>query len=123
MVGSNVSAPRRLYSARVWERPSTGAVAWLVQRVTGLLLLVFVPVKVWSGWALVGKAPGGDVVTSLHLTPWVDAVLVTAVVFHGLYGVRVILIDLGLAQLADRLFVLFTALGIVLSAIGIAVGF
>lgn len=121
MAVSTTSAESRWHRTRVWERPTSGAVAWLVQRVTGALLLVSVPVKVWSGWALVGKVPGGGLVASLHVTAWIDAVLVTAVIFHALYGLRAILIDVGLSRFADRLFVLFTILGVILSAVGVAI--
>jgi succinate dehydrogenase/fumarate reductase cytochrome b subunit len=98
-----------------WRRParrlSTGAVAWVVQRATAWLLTVLVPVQVWSGLAAVGKLPGGPLLRRLHVAPWWDGLLVFAVAFHLLYGVRVMLVELGAARWADLLFGVFAFLG------------
>ncbi|MBI4539979.1 MAG: hypothetical protein HY704_10780 [Gemmatimonadetes bacterium] len=111
------SAP--LVNVRVWERPTSGVIAWLVQRVAALLLLILVPLKVWSGWATMGKAPGGPWIVGLHVNAWLDGLLVGAVMFHALYGIRAILIDFGFERAADRMFVGFTLAGALLTLLAV----
>jgi succinate dehydrogenase/fumarate reductase cytochrome b subunit len=51
----------------------------------------------------------------LHTNPLSDTLLIVLAVFHGLYGVRTIIMDLG-ARREKLLFWVFTALAAVLSA-------
>lgn len=103
---------------RTDQRASTGLVAWLVQRAAAVLLLVLVPLKVWSGWAFTGTAPGGPWLAALHVNPWVDVLLLAAVAFHALYGIRTIVIELGGASAARGLFVAATAVAFVVTVMG-----
>ncbi|GAW93216.1 hypothetical protein KKC1_23550 [Calderihabitans maritimus] len=48
-----------------------------------------------------------------HSSAIVDGLLLLAVIFHALYGLRVILIDYGWVKQAKTLFKVFTAIGIV----------
>ena len=73
--------------------------AWLLQRVTGLglVLYLFLHIGVIST-AQLGADTFDDVLAVLQ-TPFfvvLDLLLATAVLYHGLNGVRVILIDLGI---------------------------
>ena len=73
--------------------------AWLLQRVTGLglVLYVFLHIGVISTAQL--GADTFDGVLAVLQTPFfvvLDLLLAAAVLYHGLNGVRVILIDLGI---------------------------
>ena len=72
--------------------------AWMLQRITGLGLVfyLFVHIIVIST-ALAGAETFDNVLTVLQLPVFVvlDLVLAAAVLYHGLNGMRVILIDLG----------------------------
>lgn len=113
----------RLVHRRVWERTTTGFVAWVIQRVTAVLLLVLVPLKIWSGWVLVGKVEGGAALARSHVSPGLDGLLLFAVIFHVLYGVRVMLIEAGLHRWADPLFTVLTVLGVIALGVGLYVIF
>lgn len=99
------------------QKPFVGYIAWLIQRITAILLVVLLPLKIYSGYAMIGKLPGGSVVAGLHINAALDALLLFAVIFHALYGVRVILIDVGVVKDNRSIFTLFTILGAVLFAI------
>jgi succinate dehydrogenase hydrophobic anchor subunit len=51
----------------------------------------------------------------LHANPLIDSLLIVSVIFHALYGLRTVIIDLGVRK-EKLLFWIFTILGIVLSA-------
>lgn len=75
-----------------------GWTAWALQRITGLglVLYLFLHIGVIST-AQLGAETFDDVLAVLQ-TPFfvvLDLLLATAVLYHGLNGVRVILIDLG----------------------------
>ena len=73
--------------------------AWLLQRVTGLglVLYIFLHIGVIST-AQLGADTFDDVLALLQTPIFVvlDLLLATAVLYHGLNGVRVIVIDLGI---------------------------
>lgn len=96
------------------RRLTEGAVAWAVQRLTSLLLLVLIPLKIYSGYASVGKLPGNSFIRLLHQNPVVDGLVLFAVIFHVGYGLRVILIELGMAARAKLLFRVVTGVGLAL---------
>ena len=87
---------------RKWldRRPTLGSVAWIVQRVAGVALLVLVPLKVLGGWAFRQDIPGDAFFLRMHLNGAVDVALITAVAFHAVFGVRTVLIDVGLVRTA-----------------------
>jgi succinate dehydrogenase/fumarate reductase cytochrome b subunit len=113
------SERRAQVNNRTYERVSTGFAAWLIQRIAALLLLVLVPLKIWSGWAFTGQAPGGTWLAGLHVNPWIDISLIVALAFHALYGVRTVLIEAGMARFAQLLFVLATAGGLLIALAGV----
>jgi succinate dehydrogenase hydrophobic anchor subunit len=51
----------------------------------------------------------------LHTNPLIDSLLIVSVIFHALYGLRTVIIDLGVRK-EKLLFWIFTILGVVLSA-------
>lgn len=99
------------------QQPYVGYIAWLVQRITALLLLILLPLKIYSGYALIGKLPGSGVLTTLHINAFLDAFLIFALIFHSLYGLRVILIDIGIVKDNRGIFKLFTIIGSILCAL------
>ena len=88
---------------------------WLFHRISGVILIPLVAFKLYTGLAVERDLPGaGCDMKALHGgTPAVDRLLLFFLVFHVLYGVRLLLIDLGVKW--DRLlFWLATILGIVI---------
>ncbi len=88
---------------------------WLFHRISGLILVVLVGLKIYSGYAMVGKAPQPAFLAGVHMKPWLDVPLIFFVTFHVAYGLRLMLIDLGVTW--DRfLFWFFT--GVALACFG-----
>ncbi|WP_017378845.1 hypothetical protein [Paenisporosarcina sp. TG-14] len=107
----------RIQELKLKQHPYVGYIAWLVQRITALLLLILLPLKIYSGYALIGKLPGSGVLTTLHINAFLDAFLIFALIFHSLYGLRVILIDIGVVKDNRGIFKLFTIIGSILCAL------
>jgi succinate dehydrogenase hydrophobic anchor subunit len=78
-----------------------GTWAWLAQRVSAIALFLLIPVKIYTGWAGLSKVPFpkalGSPVTA-HLNAGLDLALLLFFLLHGGYGLRVILIDLGVIR-------------------------
>src|SRR5438105_956287 len=112
-----MAVPKRFQSYR-------GTWAWLIQRVSAVCLFLLIPVKIYTGWAARGKVP--DLPEALgsakkiHFNATVDILLLLFFLLHGFYGLRVILIDLGIVR-ADSYFWRTMMLAIVL--FGFAVWF
>jgi succinate dehydrogenase/fumarate reductase cytochrome b subunit len=51
----------------------------------------------------------------LHTNPFIDTILIVSIVFHAFYGLRTVIIDLGVRK-EKLLFWVFTSLSIVSSA-------
>jgi succinate dehydrogenase/fumarate reductase cytochrome b subunit len=95
---------------------------WLVHRISGVLLIVLLGLKVVTGFSLMTRQAKPDWALALHATPVTDTLLLVLLVFHALYGLRTILYDLGVRR--DRLlFWASTGLAIVGSAALLAVYF
>jgi succinate dehydrogenase hydrophobic anchor subunit len=79
-----------------------GTWAWLIQRISAVLLFLLIPIKIYTGWAARGKVPDlPDALGSgkkVHLNSTIDILLLLFFLLHGLYGLRIILIDLGWIQ-------------------------
>jgi succinate dehydrogenase/fumarate reductase cytochrome b subunit len=58
----------------------------------------------------------------LHTNSLTDTVLIISIVFHALYGLRTVIIDLGVKK-EKLLFWVFTILGVVLSALLLVIYF
>lgn len=78
-----------------------GTWAWLAQRVSAIALFLLIPIKIYSGWGARGKVPYPDFLGSskkLHFNSALDIALLLFFLVHAFYGLRVILIDLGLIR-------------------------
>ena len=104
-------------SINIKQRAFVGFIAWFIQRITAIMLLFLVPLKIYSGYALTGQLPGGALIQSLHISPFIDTLLLFAVIFHALYGLRVIAIDLGWVKDNRDVFSAFTIVGALLFAV------
>src|SRR5512143_2885316 len=88
---------------------------WVFHCVSGLLLIVLLSIKFFTSFFMMTKDQKPDWAIVLHTNPLSDTLLIVLAVFHGLYGVRTIIMDLG-ARREKLLFWVFTALAAVLSA-------
>lgn len=89
-----------LHSAGVW--------AWLMQRITGAVLLVFLGTHFWVlHYATAGEHIRlADVMHRLH-SPFfmvVDSALLATALYHGLNGVRMIFFDFGFGRWVNKAF-------------------
>src|SRR4030067_801910 len=80
-------------------------------RFSGPLLLILVGLKILSGYSLTGKIDVPSL-THLHLNRTLDLLLLFGFIFHGLYGVRLFLIDPGMIKQERPLFWIFSIIGI-----------
>ena len=87
---------------------------WVFHRVTGLLLIVLLSFKFLTSFFLMTKQQKPDWALVRHANPLIDALLLVTVVFHGLYGLRTVIIDCGVRK-EKLLFWVFTVLGVILS--------
>ena len=79
-----------------------GTWAWLAQRLSAIILVLLIPVKVYTGWVMVGKklpfpqwlGPSARI----HISATLDILLLFFFLVHTFYGLRVILIDVGLVR-------------------------
>ncbi len=103
-----------------------GMWAWLLQRITGLALVVYLFMHIVVISSSVWSAHGGsfDQVLAYLQSPAfiaLDLLLLAAVVFHSLNGVRILLFDLGIGvRVAKVYFWLLMALAAVLVLWGVA---
>ena len=116
MANTELQTNKTIREVRLKQRPFVGFIAWAVQRATALILFFLLPIKIYSGYAITGKLPGVGVISTLHLNAVLDALLIFALIFHALYGLRVILIDVGIVKDNRSVFTIFTALAAVLCA-------
>ena len=88
---------------------------WVFHRISGLLLILLVGLQIISGFSQ-SDSVGGEFaqsVAKLHSDGLLIALLVLLFTFHSLYGLRTILMDLGLRH-ERALFFGSTLLGILL---------
>jgi succinate dehydrogenase/fumarate reductase cytochrome b subunit len=83
-------------------------------RFSGPVLLVLVGLKLLSGYAVVGRAPGLSWLSPLHESRPLDVFLLVLFIFHALYGLRLFLIDLGMVKHEQLLFWVATVVSVVL---------
>jgi succinate dehydrogenase cytochrome b556 subunit len=88
---------------------------WLFHRISGVFLIVLLAAQLFTGFfqASASNAESVRTVAALHKHAFLNVVLVFCVIFHGLYGVRTIILDLGVKQ-ERLLFWCCTVLGSVL---------
>lgn len=88
---------------------------WVFHRISGLLLIVLLAVKFLTSFFLMTKAQKPDWALLLHTNPLTDTFLIVAGVYHAIYGLRTVVIDLGLRK-EKMLFWVSTALGTLVAA-------
>ncbi len=88
---------------------------WIFHRISGVLLIVLMLFQVSTGLVLASPSSAelAKTTADLHKHGTVNCLLVFLFVFHSLYGLRTILLDLGLKR-EKLLFWIATALGTVL---------
>jgi len=95
---------------------------WVFHRITGVLLIVLLAIKFVTSFYLMTKGQKPDWALVLHTNPLTDTLLIISGVYHALYGLRTIILDLGLRK-EKLLFWIFTILGGVISAFFLLVYF
>jgi succinate dehydrogenase cytochrome b556 subunit len=88
---------------------------WIFHRISGLLLILLLGLKFVTSFFLMTKAQKPDWALVLHTNPLTDTFLIVAGVYHACYGLRTVVIDLGLRK-EKLLFWVFTGLGTALTA-------
>jgi succinate dehydrogenase / fumarate reductase cytochrome b subunit len=103
----------------------TGVWAWLLQRITAVLIGVFIIAHIW---ALHFASRGPDPITfeSVRLrlsNPWfqaLDILLLATAIYHSLNGARAVLLDLGVGiKSRRRMDSILVALGMIAFAYGV----
>lgn len=95
---------------------------WIFHRISGLLLILLLGLKVLTSFFLMTKAQKPDWALVLHTNPLSDTLLILLIVFHAFYGLRTVIIDLGVRK-EKLLFWIFTLLSLAISAFLIIVYF
>ena len=83
-------------------------------RFSGPVLFVLVGLKLLSGYAVVGRAPGLSWLSPLHESRLLDVLLLILFIFHAFYGLRLFLIDLGMVKRERLLFWVATIVSVIL---------
>jgi succinate dehydrogenase cytochrome b556 subunit len=108
--------PRRLFfnsiSLAKGEKPMF---VWIFHRLSGLLLILLLGLKFVTSFFLMTKAQKPDWALVLHTNPLSDTLLIVLIVFHAFYGLRTVIIDLGVRK-EKLLFWIFTLLSLATSA-------
>ena len=73
---------------------------WIIQRITAILLIIAAPIKLFTGYVITIKLTFISYRTALkwHTHPVLDSILIFGTSFHVFYGLRTILIDLGVKK-------------------------
>lgn len=95
--------------------------AWMLHRVTGLALVLYLVLHVWHLKSLSSPEAFNSMIAYYHspLVKLLEFFLLGAAVFHGLNGLRITLIDfLGWSPHRHKLYWTLGAIAIVLFAVG-----
>ncbi|MFX0116284.1 MAG: succinate dehydrogenase, cytochrome b556 subunit [Candidatus Hodarchaeota archaeon] len=95
----NVTGPRYILRWLVPNHRGIGMVAWLLQRISGLLLVAYLFMHLIVLFSLTfGETRYNDSISMISGGVWIlfDAALILVILYHGLNGIRVLLFDLGL---------------------------
>ncbi|MFZ5632165.1 MAG: succinate dehydrogenase, cytochrome b556 subunit [Bacillota bacterium] len=93
------ASPRYKTHSQVWS--AVGMWAWLLHRVTGIGILLYLLLHAaLMGTALIGGSEAFNATLTFLMTSPVlhlaELVLVGAVIYHGLNGIRLLLFDIGI---------------------------
>ena len=95
---------------------------WVFHRLTGLLLVILLSLKFTTSFFLMTKGQKPDWALVLHTNPFLDVLLILTAVSHAFYGLRTIIIDLGVRK-EKLLFWIFSGLIMVVSILLLIVYF
>ncbi len=101
-----------------YRRQYAGTLAWLIQRVTGILLLLYLLLHVRTVHKLSEGPEAFNAAMAFFQHPFfklLEIALLGTVILHALNGVRITLIDLGIGQERQR--ELFWSLSLALGAL------
>ena len=102
-------------------RVRVGMFAWMLHRLTGLALVGYLVVHIWGLKAITDPAAYNALITSYHAPVFKvgEFLLLGAVVYHALNGLRIVLIDfMGWSPNQRKLFWTLGAVAAVLFAVG-----
>jgi succinate dehydrogenase cytochrome b556 subunit len=88
---------------------------WVFHRISGIVLIILLAIKFLTAFFLMTKGNKPDWALILHTNPLTDTLLIISGVYHAFYGIRTIILDLGLRQ-EKMLFRLLTLLSTAVSA-------
>ncbi len=90
---------------------------WLFHRISGILLVILLPVQLITGVFQIGSGTVqvSRTMAAVHGHAFLNSLLAFLVIFHGLYGVRTILLDCGVGH-EKLLFWICSVSGILLFA-------
>lgn len=102
-------------------RMRTGMLAWIFHRLSGLALVGYLVLHVWGLKAITNRDAYNALITSYHAPVFKvgEFLLLCAVVYHALNGLRIVLIDfVGWSPNQKRLFWTLGAVAVVLIGVG-----
>lgn len=71
---------------------------WLFHRISGLILIFLFGIKIASGLFLYTREVKPEWALLSHRQPVVDVLILILFTFHSLYGIRTVVIDMGLTK-------------------------
>ena len=89
---------------------------WVFHRISGLMLILIFGIKIITSLFLMTKGQKPDWALVLHTNPFSDTLLIIFAAFHAIYGLRTVIIDLGLRK-EKLLFWISTILGVVVTTL------
>lgn len=95
--------------------------AWILHRITGLALVLYLILHVWGLKSLSDPEAFNNFIAHYHspLVKFLEFLLLGAVIYHGLNGLRIVLIDfLGWSPHRDALYWTLGTIAILLFAFG-----
>ena len=104
-----------------WYRMRTGMFAWLMHRITGIGLVVYLVIHIWGLQALGSREAFNMLLAKYHgpIYKIGEFLLLVGVVYHAINGLRIVLIDfLGWSPNHKRLFVTLGAVAVIIMVVG-----
>ncbi|MDP2267815.1 MAG: hypothetical protein Q8K46_01480 [Deltaproteobacteria bacterium] len=89
---------------------------WLFHRISGASLIILIGIKILTSYFLFTKDKKPDWALSLHRHPVLDVLILILFIFHSIYGLRTIAIDLGYRK-EKQLFLLANIIASVIAAV------